>query len=119
MTTANNESPTISASDRDLVTIDAARSADDKLVQDQRRLLLGVGRQRRQRRQWLQAIRPATDEHSPRSSGSCPACPLPLLAVTAMRQRNRESHDFTLKRNRAERVQIVNGIANAPMRKPR
>jgi hypothetical protein len=39
---------------------------------------------------------------------------LPLLAVTAIASRSRaarESLDFTLKRNRAERVQIVNGAA--------
>jgi hypothetical protein len=37
---------------------------------------------------------------------------LPLLAVTVIASRSRagrESLDFTLKRNRAERVQIVNG----------
>ena len=62
------------------------------------------------------------DAHSPGSSGSCPACPFasagcrslasPLPSPVCWRRkgrgRARESHDFTLKRNRAERVQIVN-----------
>jgi hypothetical protein len=46
-----------------------------------------------------------------------------LLACHRLRQRvaseNRESLDFTLKRNRAERVQIVNGGAGAQFLAPR
>jgi hypothetical protein len=44
---------------------------------------------------------------------------LPLLAVTAIasgshREQARESLDFTLNGIRAERVQIVNGVAKRP-----
>src|SRR5262249_21678127 len=64
----------------------------------------------------------ATDGRNTRCSGSCPACPIclcwpPPPSPAGPSRANRESLDFTLNGNRAERVQIVNvlsGVASAP-----
>ena len=51
------------------------------------------------------------------SSGSCPACPFASAGLNrhaagrSRRERARESCKFTLKGNRAERVQIVNAAS--------
>ena len=101
--------------------VDAAMRGQHEFVQRQRRLFGCAGRaRRRKRRQWPQGIRQflarAADARSSGSSGSCPACPFASAgchrhsASGSVAGRARESDDFTLKRNRAERVQIVNGV---------
>ena len=107
--------------DRNFVPVDVSGGADHSLARDKK---VGVC--------WASAgtgnaaatpantpaVRnpPAADEHSPRSSGSSPACPLPLLAVTAAPPATYPCHAPTAEGHVQEAVResshfTLNGIA--------
>ena len=108
---------------RDFVPVDAARSALDEFVQGK----LGgcrLGRRRAIRspmhdsRNGHERIRPDHGRAQPPLLRIVSGMPLRLCwppppSPAGPSRANRESLDFTLKRNRAERVQIVNAVASA------